>query len=116
MERYGVPPLPEDEQNTATGGLLSWSHKGAQPLMNVAFGHKTRLIANALGPAPDYMVEHAHEKHGGPVHWAFDAVLLSLTLITLVPTGGAYTIGNVRFDDDLGVESGDLSSCGDGLR
>jgi len=63
MERYGVPPLPEDEKVTATGGLLSWSHKGAQPLMDVAFGRKTRLIANALGPAPDYMVEHAHE-HG----------------------------------------------------
>ena len=60
MERYGVPPLPDDEKITATGGLLSWSHKGAQPLMDVAFGHKTRLIANALGPAPDYMVEHAH--------------------------------------------------------
>ncbi|MEY2448796.1 MAG: hypothetical protein QOH79_2272 [Acidimicrobiaceae bacterium] len=60
MERYGVPPLPDDERITATGGLLSWSHKGAQPLMDVAFGRKTRLIANALGPAPDYMVEHAH--------------------------------------------------------
>jgi NAD(P)H-dependent flavin oxidoreductase YrpB (nitropropane dioxygenase family) len=60
MERYGVPPLPDDEKITATGGLLSWSHKGAQPLMDVAFGRKTRLIANALGPAPDYMVEHAH--------------------------------------------------------
>src|SRR6476660_1882578 len=31
--------------------------------MDVAFAHKTKLIANALGPAPDYMVEHAHE-HG----------------------------------------------------
>ncbi|MEY2423523.1 MAG: hypothetical protein QOI95_3590 [Acidimicrobiaceae bacterium] len=60
MERYGVPPLPDDEKVTSTGGLLSWSHKGAQPLMDVAFGRKTRLIANALGPAPDYMVEHAH--------------------------------------------------------
>jgi NAD(P)H-dependent flavin oxidoreductase YrpB (nitropropane dioxygenase family) len=60
MERYGVPPLPDDEKISNTGGLLSWSHKGAQPLMDVAFGHKTRLIANALGPAPDYMVEHAH--------------------------------------------------------
>src|SRR3954454_11332277 len=61
LERYGVPPLPEEEKISATGGLLSWSHKGAQPLMDVAFAHKTRLIANALGPAPDYMVSHAHE-------------------------------------------------------
>jgi NAD(P)H-dependent flavin oxidoreductase YrpB (nitropropane dioxygenase family) len=61
LAKYGVPPLPEDEKISATGGLLSWSHKGAQPLMDVAFAHKTRLIANALGPAPDYMVQHAHE-------------------------------------------------------
>ena len=60
LERYGVPPLPEDEKISSTGGLLSWSHKGAQPLMDVTFAHKTKLIANALGPAPDYMVEHAH--------------------------------------------------------
>jgi len=28
--------------------------------MDVTFAHKTKFIANALGPAPDYMVEHAH--------------------------------------------------------
>ncbi|HEX2383765.1 MAG TPA: nitronate monooxygenase family protein [Acidimicrobiales bacterium] len=60
MARYGVPPLPQAEQLPRDVGLLSWSHKGAQPLMDVTFAHKTRLIANALGPAPDYMVEHAH--------------------------------------------------------
>jgi len=63
LERYGIPTLPEDEKISATGGFLSWSHKSAQPLMDVAFAHKTKFIANALGPAPDYMVEHAHE-HG----------------------------------------------------
>src|SRR5207244_1585829 len=41
-------------------GLLSWSHKGAQPLMDVTFAHNTKLIANALGPAPEYMVEQGH--------------------------------------------------------
>lgn len=35
------------------------------------------------------MVEQAYEKHGGLVHWAFEAVLIGLTLVTLVPTGGA---------------------------
>src|SRR5581483_418889 len=62
LARYGVPPLPQDEQLPRDVGLLSWSHKGAKPLMDVAFAHKTRLIANALGPAPDYMVEHAHRQ------------------------------------------------------
>ena len=60
MRRYGVPPLPQAENLRRDVGLLSWSHKGAQPLMDVTFAHQTRLIANALGPAPDYMVEHAH--------------------------------------------------------
>ncbi|MEO7557127.1 MAG: nitronate monooxygenase family protein [Acidimicrobiales bacterium] len=60
LERYGVPPLPDGEHVAAGTGLLSWSHKGAQPLIDVTFAHRARLIANALGPAPEYMVEQAH--------------------------------------------------------
>jgi NAD(P)H-dependent flavin oxidoreductase YrpB (nitropropane dioxygenase family) len=60
MARYGVPPLPEEDKLPPGAGNLSWSHKGALPLMDVTFAHKARLIANALGPAPEYMVEHAH--------------------------------------------------------
>jgi NAD(P)H-dependent flavin oxidoreductase YrpB (nitropropane dioxygenase family) len=60
MDRYGVPPLPQAEDLPRDVGLLSWSHKGAQPLMDVTFAHKARLIANALGPAPEYMVEQGH--------------------------------------------------------
>jgi NAD(P)H-dependent flavin oxidoreductase YrpB (nitropropane dioxygenase family) len=60
MDRYGVPPLPQAEELPRDVGLLSWSHKGAQPLMDVTFAHRARLIANALGPAPEYMVEQAH--------------------------------------------------------
>jgi NAD(P)H-dependent flavin oxidoreductase YrpB (nitropropane dioxygenase family) len=59
MDRYGVPPLPAGE--TAPTGLLSWSHKGAAELMDVAFEHDIALIANALGPAPPEMVSRAHE-------------------------------------------------------
>src|SRR3954465_2516470 len=61
LDKYGVPPLPDSEHLPRTAGAMSWSHKGAQPLMDVAFGHRIRLIANALGPAPDYMVTHGHE-------------------------------------------------------
>ncbi len=60
LARYDVPPLPEEERGRS--GLLSWSHKGAQPLMEVAFAHDIRLIANALGPAPADMVEEAHKR------------------------------------------------------
>jgi len=63
MEKYGVPPLPAEERLTSSAGLLSWSHKGAQPLLDVALSREDiRLIANALGPAPDFMVEAAHAR------------------------------------------------------
>ena len=58
LERYGVPPLPEGE--VAPTGEGSWSHKGAQPLIDISLGHPIRLIANALGPAPASLVEQAH--------------------------------------------------------
>jgi NAD(P)H-dependent flavin oxidoreductase YrpB (nitropropane dioxygenase family) len=60
MDRYGVPPLPQSKALPRDVGLLSWSHKGAQPLMDITFAHRARVIANALGPAPEHMVEQAH--------------------------------------------------------
>ena len=63
MAKYGVPPLPPDEKLTREAGLLSWSHKGAQPLLDVALSRDgVGLIANALGPAPEFMVEAAHAR------------------------------------------------------
>jgi NAD(P)H-dependent flavin oxidoreductase YrpB (nitropropane dioxygenase family) len=59
LDRYDVPPLPAGDR--APSGLLSWSHKAAAPLMDVAFEHGISLIANALGPAPPEMVGRAHE-------------------------------------------------------
>ena len=58
LARYDVPPLPEDEP--ARTGEGSWSHKGAQPLVDIALAHSIRLIANALGPAPAELVSAAH--------------------------------------------------------
>jgi NAD(P)H-dependent flavin oxidoreductase YrpB (nitropropane dioxygenase family) len=61
MERYAVPELPGDEPRAT--GFLSWSHKGAAPLLEVALSRSTiRLVANALGPAPPEMVEAAHAR------------------------------------------------------
>jgi NAD(P)H-dependent flavin oxidoreductase YrpB (nitropropane dioxygenase family) len=63
MDKYDVPPLPEDERMPPGAGLLSWSHKGAKPLLDVALSRDgVRLMANALGPAPDFMVEAAHDR------------------------------------------------------
>ena len=58
LDRYGVPPLPEGEKVPTGEG--SWSHKGAQPLIDISLAHPIRLIANALGPAPASLVEQAH--------------------------------------------------------
>ncbi len=58
LARYDVPPLPEGE--VARSGEGTWSHKGAQPLVDIALAHKIRLIVNALGPAPVDLVTDAH--------------------------------------------------------
>jgi NAD(P)H-dependent flavin oxidoreductase YrpB (nitropropane dioxygenase family) len=61
MERYGVDPLPSDEPRAS--GLLSWSHKGAAPLIEIALSKPgVRLMANALGPAPGELVDAAHAR------------------------------------------------------
>jgi len=65
LERYGVPPLPGGGTNHpgAHPGatLLRASERGGRDLVDVALGHpKVRLVANALGPAPDWLVETAH--------------------------------------------------------
>jgi NAD(P)H-dependent flavin oxidoreductase YrpB (nitropropane dioxygenase family) len=63
MAKYDVPPLPVEEALPHDVGLLSWSHKGAMPLLDVAMSRPgIRLIANALGPAPEFMVTAAHER------------------------------------------------------
>ena len=57
LVRYDVPPLPEGEVVTL-GGTYN-----PRKLLDVAFAHDIKLIANALGPAPEYLVHRAHE-HG----------------------------------------------------
>jgi NAD(P)H-dependent flavin oxidoreductase YrpB (nitropropane dioxygenase family) len=64
LEKYGVPPIPDEEkvQMRRGAGLLSWSHKGAAPLLDIALARPgVRLVANALGPAPDFMVKGGHD-------------------------------------------------------
>lgn len=59
LARYDVPPLPEGE--IAPTGEGTWSHKGAQPLVDIALSRRIRLIVNALGPAPASLVTQAHD-------------------------------------------------------
>ena len=71
LERYGVADFPATEAVSLAEGQLSFSEdrpmpfssQSAQGLLDVVWTHpKVRLIANALGPAPDYLVEEAHQR------------------------------------------------------
>ena len=71
LERYGVADFPATEATTLAEGQLSFSEdrpmpfssQSAQGLLDVVWKHpNVKLIANALGPAPDYLVEEAHHR------------------------------------------------------
>ncbi len=57
--RYGITPSSDDERRPP--GQLNISPKDYEPLLDVAFGHRIRLIASALGPAPADLVIRAHD-------------------------------------------------------
>jgi NAD(P)H-dependent flavin oxidoreductase YrpB (nitropropane dioxygenase family) len=59
--RYGIPAAAaaDDERRPPPG--LNISPKGYEPLLDVAFAHRIRLIASALGPAPADLVARAHD-------------------------------------------------------
>lgn len=64
LDRYGVAALADDERREGPGDRpMPFSSQSAHDLLEVVWGHpKVRLIANALGPAPDYLVEEAHAR------------------------------------------------------
>jgi NAD(P)H-dependent flavin oxidoreductase YrpB (nitropropane dioxygenase family) len=60
LRRYAVPELPADMRgNVGHGPLMSVSPKGYGPLLDVAFGHRIRLVASALGPPPADLIDRA---------------------------------------------------------
>jgi NAD(P)H-dependent flavin oxidoreductase YrpB (nitropropane dioxygenase family) len=59
LSRYGIP-VPTDEERLPSGEL-NISPKGYEPLLDVAFVHRIRLIASALGPPPADLVQRAHD-------------------------------------------------------
>src|SRR6201985_1332203 len=60
LSRYGIA-VPTDEERLPPGEL-NISPKGYQPLLDVAFAHRIRLIASALGPPPPELVTNAHDR------------------------------------------------------
>jgi len=59
LVRYGIP-VPTDEERLPPGEL-NISPKGYEPLLDVTFAHRIRLIASALGPPPADLVRRAHD-------------------------------------------------------
>jgi len=63
LERYDVPPLPEDQRSA--GGLVAGGDDAAAPMsaeragptLEITLAHKTALVVNALGPPPQHMIE-----------------------------------------------------------
>ena len=58
--KLGVPPLPDG--SPGGDGVLGWLHSVARQHVEVAFTHRARLIANALGSPPPEVIERAHER------------------------------------------------------
>ena len=63
LDSYGVPPVSEDMGVPEGAGITP---EIGLALMEVAFRHPIRMIANALGIAPPAMIEQAHAR-GIPV-------------------------------------------------
>lgn len=62
LDRYGVEPLPEAGPSRSDR-LMPFSSQSANELLEVVWAHpKARLIANALGPAPEHLVAEAHQR------------------------------------------------------
>ncbi|MGH9098429.1 MAG: NAD(P)H-dependent flavin oxidoreductase, partial [Acidimicrobiales bacterium] len=59
LARYGIP-VPPTGRRLPAGIGLNVSPRGYEPLLDVAFAHRIRLIASALGSPPPDLVERAH--------------------------------------------------------
>lgn len=60
LARHGVPGDAEAGARRLGRGL-NVSPKGYEPLLDVAFSHRIRLVASALGPPPPDLVSRAHD-------------------------------------------------------
>ena len=60
LDRYGIPDVPGYPEHDEIAASLN--PDGAAALLDVAFRHPIRLIANALGPPPAGLVERARKQ------------------------------------------------------
>lgn len=64
LRRYEVAPLPEEDRpEGSVDRPMPFSSRSAHDLLEVVWKHpNVKLVANALGPAPDYLVAEAHTR------------------------------------------------------
>jgi NAD(P)H-dependent flavin oxidoreductase YrpB (nitropropane dioxygenase family) len=60
LRRYDVPDLPDAAGSQSPLDLMRVSPKGYAPLLDVAFAHRIRLVASALGAPPPALIDRAH--------------------------------------------------------
>ena len=60
LERFDVPPLPDDVRVGSGMGGMRVDPKSMAPLLDVLFDHAPRLVASALGPPPAHFLDRAH--------------------------------------------------------
>jgi NAD(P)H-dependent flavin oxidoreductase YrpB (nitropropane dioxygenase family) len=59
LEQHGVPPLPAGVQPRPE---FSVGYEKQRDVIELAFSHKIRLIASALGPPPSWMIEQGRAR------------------------------------------------------
>ncbi len=59
LEKYGVPQLPPGD---AASPEFSVGFEKQRDVLDLCFEHRIRLIASALGPPPEYMIEQGRAK------------------------------------------------------
>lgn len=60
LERYHVPPLPDDSGRPRR--TPPWSQHGARAQVEIALSHPVKLLVSALGPPPQDVIDQAHAK------------------------------------------------------
>ena len=60
LREHGVPLPPAEERRR--GGDIILEQKKQQEIIELAFRHRIRLIGNALGPPPKWLIDRAHQE------------------------------------------------------
>ena len=59
LVEHGVPTMPVEPERKRASTFVAEEQR---ELIEVAFAHNIRLVANALGPPPDWMIERGHQE------------------------------------------------------